>query len=123
MTGPHPWPARIPAEIPEGVLESPEGKILYNFIEANERRIDRIHSEMPELLRLSIAEALEGRMPSPDEHRWVQLAIQREAQSIALRKAIIEKTLLGLVWSAIAGAGGLAWVLVTEFAKNHGWKP
>ena len=53
-----------------------------------------------------------------DELQWVRLAIQREAQSIELRKAIIEKTLGGLAWSAIVGFG----YLLLDFLKNHGLK-
>lgn len=55
---------------------------------------------------------------SEDEHTWVKLAIQKEAQAIELRKAVIEKTLAGLVWSAIVGFG----YLLIDFAKNHGFK-
>jgi hypothetical protein len=56
---------------------------------------------------------------SADEQQWVRLAIQKEAQSIKLRQAIIEKTLAGLVW---AGLIGLA-LIFKEFATSHGWKP
>ena len=55
---------------------------------------------------------------SEEEQRWVRMAIQKEAQSIELRKAIIEKTLGGLVWSAIAGLG----FVFLDFLKNHGLK-
>ena len=54
-----------------------------------------------------------------DELRWVRLAIQREAQSIELRKAIIEKTLGGLVWAGLVAAG----LILLEWAKTHGYKP
>jgi hypothetical protein len=54
-----------------------------------------------------------------DEQRWVRMAIQREAQSIELRKAIIEKTLIALTWSFVAAAG----VMFLEWAKAHGYKP
>jgi len=53
-----------------------------------------------------------------DEQQWVRLAIAKQEQSIALRQAIIEKTLAGLVWAAIVGAG----VIFLDFAKNHGFK-
>lgn len=56
---------------------------------------------------------------SDEEQRWVKMAIQREAQSIELRKAIIEKTLGGLVWSGIVGLG----YLFLNWATNHGYKP
>ena len=53
-----------------------------------------------------------------DEQRWVRMAIQREAQSIELHKAIIEKTLAGLVWAAVIGLGAV----LLDFAKNHGFR-
>ena len=52
------------------------------------------------------------------EQDWVRMAIQREAQSIALRRAIIEKSLISLAWSAIVGGG----YVLLDFAKNHGFK-
>ena len=55
---------------------------------------------------------------SDDEQRWVRMAIQKEAQSIELRKAVIEKTLGGLVWAALVGFG----YVVVDFLKNHGIK-
>ena len=56
---------------------------------------------------------------SDDEQRWVRMAIQKEAQSIELRKAIIEKTLGGLAWSAVVGFG----YMVLNWATSHGYKP
>lgn len=55
---------------------------------------------------------------SDDEQRWVRLAIKREAQSIEFRKAVIEKTTAGLVWSFIVGMG----IVVLEYLRNHGLK-
>jgi hypothetical protein len=53
-----------------------------------------------------------------DEERWVRQAIEAQAQAQAMRKAIIEKTLAGLVWAAVIGLG----VLVMTFLKEHGYK-
>ena len=53
-----------------------------------------------------------------DEQQWVRLAIAKQEQSIALRQAIIEKSLAGLVWSAIVGLG----YVFLDFLKNHGFK-
>jgi hypothetical protein len=65
-----------------------------------------------------IITALEAK-PAPslsdEEHRWVKMAIQKEAQSIELRKAIIEKTLAGLVWMVIVGIG----YVFLDFANAH----
>lgn len=54
-----------------------------------------------------------------DEQRWVRMAIKKEAQSIALRQAIIEKSLAGLVWAAIVGIGAM----FLQWATAHGYKP
>lgn len=55
---------------------------------------------------------------SEDEQQWVRLAIQKEAQSIKLRQAVIEKTLSGLAWSGLVGLG----YIVLDFLKSHGFK-
>jgi hypothetical protein len=53
-----------------------------------------------------------------DEQRWVRMAIEREAQSIALRKAIIEKTLTSLIWMIVVGIG----YVFLDFLRDHGFK-
>jgi hypothetical protein len=53
-----------------------------------------------------------------DEQRWVRMAIEREAQSIALRKAIIEKTITSLIWMLLAGIG----YIFLDFLREHGFK-
>ena len=53
-----------------------------------------------------------------DEQQWVRLAIAKQEQSIRLRQAIIEKSLAGLVWSAIVGLG----YVFLDFLKSHGLK-
>lgn len=52
---------------------------------------------------------------SEEEQRWVRMAIEKEAQSIELRKAIIEKTLTALVWSFLGSLG----LMIVDFFKNH----
>lgn len=42
---------------------------------------------------------------SDDERRWVRLAIKREAQSVAFRQSIIDKTLSALVLAAMGWIG------------------
>lgn len=51
---------------------------------------------------------------TPDEQQFVRMAIAREARRAKLHQAIIEKSLAGLVWSALAGVG----YLVVEWLKN-----
>lgn len=70
-----------------------------------------------------IANAVRSRVSdsamSDEELRWVRLAIKKEAQSIELRKAIIEKSLTGLVWMCILGIGSV----FLSWATAHGFKP
>lgn len=76
----------------------------------------------PEERKALIAEITEvvrsGAIITEEEHQWVKLAIKKEAQSIALRQAVIEKTLTGLVWGALLLVGAMA----LEWAKSHGFK-
>ncbi len=69
-----------------------------------------------------VAAAIKASEPAPiltdEEQQWVRLAIQKEAQSIKLRQAVIEKTLSGLAWSALVGLG----YVFIDFLKNHGFK-
>jgi hypothetical protein len=53
-----------------------------------------------------------------EERQWVRLAIASEARKIKFRDAVIEKTLAGLMWSAVVGFG----YILVDFLKNHGLK-
>jgi len=59
--------------------------------------------ELVLLLKEVIAEAVEYHPLSDDEIKWVRLAIEAEAKRAAFRKAVIEKTFLGLISSAAIG--------------------
>ena len=59
--------------------------------------------ELVLLLKEVIAEAVEHHPLSDDEVKWVRLAIEAEAKRAAFRKAVIEKTFLGLISSAAIG--------------------
>jgi hypothetical protein len=52
------------------------------------------------------------------EQQWVRLAIQEQSNRAAMRKAIIEKSLSGLVWSGLVGLG----YIVLDYMKAHGFK-
>jgi hypothetical protein len=58
-------------------------------------------------LLLDIMKAVESTQSTnltPEEQKWVRMAIAKEAQSAAFRRAVIEKTVVGLVWV------GLVWI-------------
>lgn len=73
--------------------------------------------ELVELVKTAVNQAVEQHPLSPDEVHWVRMAIEAEANKAAFRKAVIEKTFVGLI-SAGALAGG-AWVV--DFFVRH-WK-
>jgi hypothetical protein len=55
-----------------------------------------------------------------EEHQWVKLAIKKEAQSIAVRQAIIEKSLASLVWAGMCFIGLLIWNYIQNPASHKG---
>ena len=71
-------------------------------------------SELTSVLRERRAENI----LSPEELAWVKNAIKAQNDMEKLRKAIIEKTLAGLIWAAILGLG----YLFIDFLRNHGLK-
>ena len=73
-------------------------------------------SERAELIADLTAALKSSSHLSEEEQQWVRLAIRKEAQSISLRQAIIEKTLIGLVWMGILGI----FYILKEFLFNHG---
>lgn len=73
--------------------------------------------ELIDLLKVAVAEAVEAHPLSNDEIQWVRMAIKAEAERAELRKAIINKSLAGLVWVALLAGGG--WFV--DFFASH-WK-
>jgi len=73
--------------------------------------------ELVILLKEVISEAVEQHPLSDDEVKWVRLAIEAEAKRAAFRKAVIEKTFLGLLSSALIAIAMYGF----EFFKAH-WK-
>lgn len=65
-----------------------------------------------------IVEVMNSTKPqlTDEEMQWVRLAIEAESRKIRFRDAVIEKTLVSLVWSAIAGLG----FLFLDYLKNRG---
>lgn len=89
----------------------------------NPRR--RMNDSNDDALRELIRDAVRDAMPAheclaDDELSAVRLLIRRETQRVGFRRAVIEKTLLGLLWAGIVAAG----LLVREYMVAHGmWKP
>lgn len=68
-----------------------------------------------------IARAIQAQLTvlTDEEIIAIRLLIKKQEQSIALRQAIIEKSLTSLVWSGIVGLG----YMVVTWATQHGYKP
>ena len=73
--------------------------------------------ELIALVKNAVSEVVDQHPLSPDEVHWVRMAIQAEAERASLRKAIIEKSLAGLMWIGIVAAGG--WLV--DFVTSH-WR-
>lgn len=104
-----------------------EREAFWKALHLNSDRITELEAVVNtrnEMMRESIQSAVREAMPSTllseDEHRWVKLAIQAQAERAALRRAVIEKSLLGLIWAGVIGAG----LIIREYAVAHGmWRP
>ena len=73
--------------------------------------------ELMQLVKNAVNEAVESRPLSPEEVQWVRMAIQADAQRAELRTAIIQKSLAGLAWMALAGIGTWAIGFITDHWK------
>ena len=62
-----------------------------------------------EAIALAVAAAVETHPLSPEEVEWVRMAIKAEADKAAFRKAVIEKSLTGLL-ATVLGAVGIYFV-------------
>jgi desulfoferrodoxin (superoxide reductase-like protein) len=83
-------------------------------IAMHRRAFDTTREEIIEAVRVGIA----AHPLSPDEVMWVRLAIQASVERAELRKAVIEKTLAGLVWAALCGLG----LFLVGYVSAH-WVP
>ena len=92
---------------------------MARMLATTDQRVDKVVDELPAQIEAAVQRAMQSHVLTPEQAQWVALAIQREAQSIKLRQAVIEKTLSGLIWSGLAAMGYLA----LEYLKSRGWKP
>lgn len=83
-----------------------------------DERIHEMHLSFSTAVRAMIADAVSEHSLSPEQKRFVELAIQREAQSIDLRNAVIKHTTTGLIWLLLLWIGSI----VLEYLRAHGWK-
>jgi len=96
-----------------------EASVLADMLAGSDRRIDEIINQLPDRIEGAVGRAMAAsHQLTAEQHQWVMLAIQREAQSIRLRQAIIEKTLAGLVWAAVVGLGVLVYHGAVDYLQT-----
>jgi hypothetical protein len=96
-----------------------EASVLADMLAGSDRRIDEIINQLPDRIEGAVGRAMAAsHQLTAEQHQWVLLAIQREAQSIRLRQAIIEKTLAGLVWAAVAGLAVLVYHGAVDYLQT-----
>lgn len=83
--------------------------------------------ELLAIVRDAILEASQYQWDTPpmtaEEQEWVRDAMKIQAQRLAFRKAVIEKTTVALVWAAIVISSTFAWQVFREWLVAHGYKP
>jgi hypothetical protein len=93
-----------------------EGENVYT---GSERRSSDSAGDLEVMIERAIREAIaDVRLVDGATHQrhhdYIEAVLNREIDRAALRKAVIEKTLAGLVWMAIAGS--------VTYITNH-WRP
>lgn len=66
---------------------------------------DLTKEDILEAIALAVKSEIESHPLAPDEVIWVRMAIKAEADRAAFRKAVIDKTLTGLIVAALGAAG------------------
>ena len=71
--------------------------------------------EILSIIKEAFQEVADSHPLSPDEVIWVRLAIKAEADRAAFRKAVIDKSLTGLI---VTGLGALGLYFVDYFSAH-----
>lgn len=85
-------------------------RTLYQEAVISDEEMRRLESRW----KSDVDKKLDALIRAEEEHRekygsFLDILIQREADRAALRKAVIEKTLAGLIWMVVVGLVSLAW--------------
>jgi len=72
-----------------------------------ESKVDKVEEELTKLA-IKLSDDHTG------QHDYIKKAMEREARREELHRAIIEKTLAALIWSAIVGLGGLIYGVISS---------
>lgn len=59
----------------------------------------------------------EAREKHERHHNYIDVVMQRESERTAVRRAVIEKSLAGLVWSGMVAFGAAIWTYMKDHLK------
>lgn len=59
----------------------------------------------------------EERVKHDKHHDYIDVVMAREAERTAVRRAVIEKSLAGLVWSGMVALGAAVWAYIKDHLK------
>jgi hypothetical protein len=82
--------------------------------------LQRLSEELGRRLRMHADCPLadpEQREKHDKHHAYIDTVLEREAERAAIRRAVIEKSLGGLVWSGLVGVAIAVWAYIKEHLK------
>jgi hypothetical protein len=105
-------------------MTRPDRRQSWAHVEIDDAKKYEMEAAVREAITLAVQEALPPSTLSLEEHRWLQLAMKRDAQSVAFRQKIIESTATWAILLVIGWLIGLGFLLIHDYAVAHGmWKP
>lgn len=98
--------------------------VLMRLVRMLDARIDEISRTVHGQIKSEVREAMEDHVMTMEERDYLRVMIEKQRQSIAFRRAVIEKTTTALVWSGIVALAVGGGTLLKEYAQAHGmWNP
>jgi hypothetical protein len=99
-------------------LDASTADFLVGMIDILDKRVDRLVADTPDRVSVLVAEHMKGGLDE-DHVRWVKIMVEKQAQSVKLRQAVIEKSMVSLVFLLLGWFG----LVVYDYMVKHGWKP
>jgi hypothetical protein len=81
--------------------------------------VDTRNEMMREYILKAVKDAMPSALLSDDQHRWVVMSIEREAQRMLFRRKVLESAAIWAIPIVILSVLKVFY----EYVVNHGWKP
>lgn len=96
--------------------------MLADLIAEIEKRQDHLEDDLPAFIKKTFEETINNRVLTDEQREWVRLSVEAAGRRAQLQRAIIEKTLAGLLWVILAALGTAAYKQFMAWIVSHGWK-